>query len=177
MTEEEDYINAFYIKTFDETLDSIYQLMEFLDSKQEIKQIKNYLSQILTKAVAKIDSSSGKTTKYWEAVLDAVKSTIERITVHKDPEKFIFEALDTKKPVRNLFDRMGGFTRTGLSPTPFVYNFPYPKAPPVASAEAHLKTKKKIPEDHPSAPLYQELKDSPFFREFLIKQGIITDEE
>ncbi|MFX0172715.1 MAG: hypothetical protein ACFE9L_12430 [Candidatus Hodarchaeota archaeon] len=59
--------------------------------------------------------------------------------------------------LKSRLDRFkDGDIDTGLSPSPYIYYFPYPKGPPQASAEAIPKRKPRpppdLPEDSPQAP-------------------------
>ena len=110
-------IDTVYIEAAIETLDLINQLTAFLSSKQQSGEITDYLSQILTKADARISSSlgqslginipvdqGGKPTKYWEGVRDTAKLSTQKWTALGDIPRFSAFLSATKS---NLSARLG----------------------------------------------------------------------
>lgn len=110
-------IDTVYIEAAIETLDLINQLTAFLASKQQSGEITDYLSQILTKADARISSSlgqslgitipvdqEGKPTKYWEGVRDTAKLATQKWTTLREINKFSAFLSGTKS---NLSAKLG----------------------------------------------------------------------
>ncbi|MHA1979361.1 MAG: hypothetical protein ACW98I_20845 [Candidatus Hodarchaeales archaeon] len=179
--------NKEYIEAAIETLDLIYSIANHLHSTKSTQNMKGFLLQIQTKAESKIISSpetpSGiaipgdlevKVPEYWEGVRDMVKLSKKKWVELKDIMKYLAFLLATRPYLAAKIGLQSFDNPLEDPPTPFVYYFPYPKPPPAASAEAHLKpTRKRLSDDlsldEPS-PLAQEFLDSTFFKDFLRKK-------
>jgi hypothetical protein len=110
-------IDKVYIEAAIETLDLCHQLINYLQENQQIEKISEYISQIQTKADARISSSlgqslgisipvdqEGKPTKYWEGVRDTAKLANKQWMNTPDLQKFLLFLSTTKT---NLSKRIG----------------------------------------------------------------------
>ena len=110
-------IDKVYIEAAIETLDLCYQLINYLHENQQTEKISEYISQIQTKADARISSSlgqrlgiqipvdqEGKPTKYWEGVRDTAKLAQKQWVTTQDLQKFLPFLSSTKT---NLAKRIG----------------------------------------------------------------------
>ena len=110
-------IDKEYIEAAIETLDLCYQLINYLHENQQTEKISEYISQIQTKADARISSSlgqrlgiqipvdqEGKPTKYWEGVRDTAKLAQKQWVTTQDLQKFLPFLSSTKT---NLAKRIG----------------------------------------------------------------------
>jgi len=114
-----------YIEAAIETIDLIYQLTNYLHENQQTDKIPAYISQIQTKADARISSSlgqrlgiqipvdqEGKSTKYWEGVRDTAKLATKQWEATQDLQKFLAFLTSTRT---NLAKRIG-ITDTSANP-------------------------------------------------------------
>ena len=110
-------IDKEYIEAAIETLDLCYQLINYLHENQQTEKISEYISQIQTKADARISSSlgqrlgiqipvdqEGKPTKYWEGVRDTAKLAQKQWVTTQDLQKYLPFLSSTKD---NLAKRIG----------------------------------------------------------------------
>ncbi|MHA1970074.1 MAG: hypothetical protein ACW964_20060 [Candidatus Hodarchaeales archaeon] len=95
-------IDITYIKSAIETLDLIQQLFANLRESQTTNQLNDFLSQIESKAVARISSSlgqklgikipvadqEGKSSQYWKGVRDMAKLAKKQFLAFKNDQKF-----------------------------------------------------------------------------------------
>ena len=95
-------IDRVYIEAAIETLDLVKQIVNHLHSKQQTGEMNSFISQIQTKADAKISSSlgqslgisipvdqEGKPTKFWEGVRDTAKLSIKQWQSLNEIPRFI----------------------------------------------------------------------------------------
>jgi hypothetical protein len=110
-------IDKTYIEAAIETLDLIHQLINYLNENQQTEKISEYISQIQTKADARISSTlgqslgiqipvdqEGKPTKYWEGVRDTAKLARKQWVTTPDLLKFLAFLTSTRT---NLAKRIG----------------------------------------------------------------------
>ena len=110
-------IDKVYIEAAIETLDLCYQLINYLHENQQTEKMSEYVSQIQTKADARISSSlgqrlgiqipvdqEGKPTKYWEGVRDTAKLAQKQWVTTQDLQKYLPFLSSTKT---NLAKRIG----------------------------------------------------------------------
>jgi len=110
-------IDKIYIEAAIETLDLNNQLINYLNENQQTDKMSQYISQIQTKADARISSSlgqslgiqipvdqEGKPTKYWEGVRDTAKLAKKQWTATQDLQKFLAFLSSTRT---NLAKRIG----------------------------------------------------------------------
>ena len=132
-----------YIQSAIETLNLIQRLFDHSVETQTMDKLTDYITQIELKADARVSSTLGvqlgidipiadqeeKPTKYWEGVRDMARLVKKQFLTLKDDQKFT-QFLRTTRD--NLLTDDRGFESP---PTPYIYEFPYPKGPPTASAE------------------------------------------
>jgi hypothetical protein len=110
-------IDRAYIEAAIETLDLVHQIANYLQSEQKTGEMNNFLSQIQTKADAKISSSlgqrlgisirvdqEGKTTKYWEGVRDTAKLSMKQWQGLKEIPRYLSFLAGTRS---NLAAKIG----------------------------------------------------------------------
>ncbi|MCK4848294.1 MAG: hypothetical protein KAT16_04655 [Candidatus Heimdallarchaeota archaeon] len=110
-------IDKTYIEAAIETLDLIHQLSNYLQENQQKEKISEFISQIQTKADARISSSlgqrlgiqipvdqEGKPTKYWEGVRDTAKLAQKQWVTTQDLQKLLPFLNSTRS---NLAKRIG----------------------------------------------------------------------
>ena len=110
-------IDKVYIEAAIETLDLNNQLINYLHENQQTEKMSQYISQIQTKADARISSSlgqslgiqipvdqEGKPTKYWEGVRDTAKLAKKQWTTTQDLQQFLSFLTSTRN---NLAKRIG----------------------------------------------------------------------
>ena len=110
-------IDKIYIEAAIETLDLNHQLINYLHENQQTDKMSQYISQIQTKADARISSSlgqslgiqipvdqEGKPTKYWEGVRDTAKLAKKQWTTTQDLQQFLSFLTSTRT---NLAKRIG----------------------------------------------------------------------
>jgi hypothetical protein len=110
-------IEKIYIEAAIETLDLNHQLINYLHENQQTEKMSQYISQIQTKADARISSSlgqslgiqipvdqEGKPTKYWEGVRDTAKLAKKQWTTSQDLQQFLSFLTSTRN---NLAKRIG----------------------------------------------------------------------
>lgn len=103
-------IDLTYIKSAIETLELVQQLYNHLKDPQKINELPKFISEIESKANARISSSLGKTlgmdipvadqegkpTKYWEGVRDTAKLAHKQWMALKNPQNFYMFLENTK---------------------------------------------------------------------------------
>ncbi|UCE13708.1 MAG: hypothetical protein JSV04_00700 [Candidatus Heimdallarchaeota archaeon] len=103
-------IDLTYIKSAIETLELVQQLFNHLKDLQKLKELPKFISEIESKANARISSSLGKTlgmdipvadqegkpTKYWEGVRDMAKIAQKQWVAQRDPQNFYIFLEKTK---------------------------------------------------------------------------------
>ena len=110
-------IDKVYIEAAIETLDLCHQLVNYLQENQQTEKLSDFISQIQTKADARISSSlgqrlgiqipvdqEGKPTKYWEGVRDTAKLAKKQWMTAQDLQRFLPFLSATKT---NLSKRIG----------------------------------------------------------------------
>ncbi|MHA1543037.1 MAG: hypothetical protein ACTSQH_08685 [Candidatus Hodarchaeales archaeon] len=156
-------IDREYIEAAIETLDLCYQLINYLHENQQTEKISEYISQIQTKADARISSSlgqrlgiqipvdqEGKPTKYWEGVRDTAKLAQKQWVTTQDLQKFLPFVSSTKT---NLAKRIGIVDSTVNPLEDFIDEAPVQNIPKIAEPVNPLEEMLvRDPEPTPIAP-------------------------
>ena len=135
-------IDKVYIEAAIETLDLCYQLINYLHENQQTEKMSEYVSQIQTKADARISSSlgqrlgiqipvdqEGKPTKYWEGVRDTAKLAQKQWVTTQDLQKFLPFVSSTKA---NLAKRIGIVDSSANPLEDFIEEAPVQDIPKIA---------------------------------------------
>ncbi|MHA1946545.1 MAG: hypothetical protein ACW97W_10605, partial [Candidatus Hodarchaeales archaeon] len=157
-------IDKVYIEAAIETLDLCHQLINYLHENQQTEKISEYISQIQTKADARISSSlgqslgisipvdqEGKPTKYWEGVRDTAKLAKKQWMNTPDLQKFLLFLSSTKT---NLSKRIGIEDSSANPLEDFIGETPVQVVPKVAEPVNPLE--EMLVSDPQPTPVVQE---------------------